>query len=62
MLDYEVITLIQDVEVDKLSMELGSMIYVATYDLSHTPPKNVPLVHNGFAYQLISSSIDLEYL
>ena len=35
---------------------------IATCNFSYTPPKFVPLVHNGFAYKIISSIVDLEYL
>ena len=35
---------------------------IATCNFSYTPPNFVPLVHNGFAYKIISSIVDLEYL
>ena len=62
MFRYEGITFIHDVEVDDLSIELASLICVATYNFSYTPPKLVPLVHNGFAYKIICGIVDLDYL
>jgi hypothetical protein len=61
MLRYEGITFIQDVEVDDWSIQLAPLICVATYYFSYTPPKLVPLVHNGFAYKIICSNVDLDY-
>ena len=47
MLCYEAITLIQDVEVHDLSIDLVPVIWVAASNCSYTPPNFVPLSHKN---------------